>query len=224
MKRIFAVLLAMTLAAALFAGCGAATEEGGETTAAPRTTSAGSPEVTATPEETHGELGPLTKGIFAIYTAGGTYHVKYVGPMAGGGESTDDIYAKGGNLALMAPGEEYNRMIIKEGYYYQVNDDRKAVIKTPLDDIAGYPIPPDTAELRYIGSGRADFKGEELDYDEYYHSAGFQAFYFVKDGVLKGIRHAENGFAFVEVQYLVFEAEVPDSVFDIPANYTVTGD
>ena len=50
----------------------------------------------------------------------------------------------------------------------------------------------------------------------------FQAFYFVKDGVLKGIRHLSDGYS-NDVEYLVFEKDVPDSVFDIPADYTVAG-
>ena len=233
MKRIFAILLAMMLAIALFAGCGTK-DSSGETASQTRTTMAGS--VTVAPKESQppsSELGPLTKDIFAVYTAGGTYHVKYMGPMAGGGTSMDDIYAKGENLAMMAPGEEYNRILIKDEYYYQVNDDKKTVIKTPLEDIAGYPIPPDPTAMRFVGSGKADFKGKELDYDEYYYADGlrpendFQAFYFIKDGVLRGIRHTwevEGGGAKAgtEVEYLVFEAEVHDSVFDIPADYTVT--
>ena len=226
MKRIFATLSAVMLAAALFAGCGTAAED--ETTFAPRTTMAGSgPEVTAAPEAAGG-LGPLTKDIFAIYSEGGTYHVKFVGPMAGGGESTDEVYAKGGNLAMMWPDDpDYNRAVIKGGWCYLMNDDQKAAKKIPLEEFAGYPIPPDLAAMRFVGSGRAEFKGEELDYDEYYYANGlrpendFQAFYFVKDGKLKGFRHAWEGGS-TEVEYLVFEAEAPDSVFDIPADYAVT--
>jgi len=216
MKRIFAILFAMLFASALFGGCG------GETTGTPgRTLRADTATEATTKPQASGELGPLTKDIFAIYTKGGTYHVKYVGPMAGGGLTTDEVYAKGGNLAMMAPGEEYNRIVIKDGWYYQVSDGRKAVIKTPLADIAGYPIPPDTASMNYVGSGKADFMGEELDYDEYSHADGFHAFYFVKDDKLKGIRHAGDNFADVNVEYLIFEKEVPDSVFDVPANYPI---
>jgi len=225
MKRIFAALLAMMLAAALFTACGPAEDE---TTHAPRTTMAGSAsEATAAPEAL-GELGPLTKEIFAVYTAGGTYHVKYVGPMAGGGESTDEVYAKGGSLAMMWPDDpDYNRAVIKDDWCTLVNDDQKTAKKIPLEELAGYPIPPDLAAMRFVGSGRAEFRGEELDYDEYYYANGlrpendFQAFYFVKDGKLKGFRHAWEGGS-TEVEYLVFEAEAPDSVFDIPADYIVT--
>jgi len=209
MKRIPAILLAMLFAMALFTCC---TPKAGDT---------GKPaETTQAPV---GALGALTEGIFGIYTIGGTYHVKYVGEMAGGGLTTTEVYAKGGNLALMWPDDpDYNREIIKDGRCYQVNDNQKTVMNMPLDGIAGCPVPPDTAALRYVGSGKADFQGEELDYDEYSHRDGFQAIYFVKDGVLKGIRNAEDGFADVDVEYLVFEKEVPDSVFEIPADYTVS--
>jgi|GEM_PF-4398476 len=187
-----------------------------------RTLRADTPTETTQKPQASGELGPLTKDVFAVYTEGGTYHVKFVGPMAGGGLTTDEVYAKGGNLALMAPGEEYDRIVIKDGWYYQVSDDRKAVIKTPLADIAGYPIPPNTAYLSYVGSGKADFMGEALDYDEYSHIDGFHAFYFVKGGVLKGVRHTEDGFGDINVEYLTFDKEVPDNVFDVPAEYTVS--
>jgi len=223
MKRIFTILIIAMLSAALFAGCGStdAPNPAEKTTDTPgRTMQAETPAETTLKPQSSGELGALTKDIFAVYTKGGTYHVKYVSPMAGGGRTTDDIYAKGGNLAMLAPDEEVNRFVIKDGWYYQVDDSRKTVIKTPLEDIAGYPIPPDTACLSYTGSGRADFMGEALDYDEYSHIDGFRALYFVKDGKLKGIRHAEDGFGNHDVEYLVFEEEVPDSVFEIPANYT----
>jgi len=219
MKRVFPILLAMTLAAALFAGCGKTTTDAHRTTMA-----ASTPGGAAAPQETQpptGALGPLTKDIFAVYTEGGTYHVKHVGPMAGGGELTEDIYAKGGSLAWMYPDspDDY-RAVIRDGWFYEVNDAQKTARKIPLEEIAGYPVPPDSAALRYVGSGRADFKGEELDYDEYSHAAGFRALYFVKDGVLKGIRYTEDGMADIEWEYLVFEAEAPDSVFGIPADYT----
>jgi len=169
-----------------------------------------------------GKPNGLTEDIFAVYTEGGTYHVKYVGPMAGGGLATTEIYAKGESIAMLWPDDpDYNHEIIKDGYNYRVSDSRKTVVKTPLDDTITWPIPPEFTAMCFVGSGRANFMGEQLDYDEYSHNAGFQAFYFIKDGVLKGIRHAEEGFQTIDVEYLVFEKESPDSVFDIPADYTV---
>ena len=170
-----------------------------------------------------GEPNGLTEDIFAAYTEGGTYHVKYVGPMAGGGLATMEIYAKGESIAMLWPdGPDYNREIIKDGYNYRVSDNRKTVVKTPLDDTITWPIPPEITAMRFVGSGRANFMGEQLDYDEYSHNAGFQAFYFVKDGVLKGIRHTEEGYGDIDVEYLIFEAEVPDDVFDVPIEYKIS--
>jgi len=206
MKRILTILLIMALTAALFAGCGTSDSD-----VARRTTSPGGSAPLTTTQAPASELGALTEDIFAVYTEGGTYHVNYVGPMAGGGLETTEVYAKGGNLAIMCPVDpDFDRIIIKDGYYYQVSDSRKTAIKVPIDDIAGYPIPPDTADLSFVGSGRANFRGEELDYDEYSHIAGFRALYFVKDGMLKGICHAEDGFGDIDVEYLVFEKEAPD--------------
>jgi len=85
------ILLALALAAALFAGCGA-----DESETARRTTSPANSTPHTITKAPAGALGPLTKAIFAIYTKGGTYHVKYVGPMAGGGLTTDEVYAKDG--------------------------------------------------------------------------------------------------------------------------------
>jgi len=218
MKRIFAILLAIALTAALFAGCGAGESE------TSRTTSPGDPAPSKTTQDQAGEFGALTQDIFAVYTEGGTYHVKYVGPMAGGGRATTEVYAKGSDLAIMCPDDpDFDRIVIKGGYFYQVSDSRKIAVKAPIDDTITWPIPPDLSALRFVGSGRTNFKGEELDYDEYNHHAGFRAFYFVKGGVLKGIRHAEEGFPNIDVEYLVFEKEAPDSVFDVPADYTVIG-
>ena len=142
--------------------------------------------------------------------------------MAGGGLTTTEVYAKGGRVAVMWPDDpDYNRVIIKDGWFFQVNDNQKAALQRPIEAFAGYPIPPDLSAMRYVGSGKADFKGKILEYDEYSHRDGFQAFYFVEDGVLKGIRHAEDGFADNDVEYLLFEQEAPDSVFAIPADYTI---
>ncbi|MDR2687254.1 MAG: hypothetical protein LBB75_05835, partial [Oscillospiraceae bacterium] len=92
--------------------------------------------------------------------------------------------------------------------------------KISLDrDNFSYPSPPDLAAMRFIGSGRADLLGEELDYDKY-SAEDYHAFLFVKDGTLKGIRYAADGFT-NDVEYLIMEKEVPDSVFDIPADYAL---
>ena len=224
MKRIFTILMVMILATALFTGC---TKNSGGTDA-PRTTQA--PEITQPPEgpkipqAPNGELGPLTRDILAIYNGGyesGSYHVKFAGE-----ESSNEIYVKGGNIALLfeADDELREHHILKDGYLYTVLDGQKRVTKTALDKAnISYPSPPDFAAMSYIGSGKAEFMGEELDYDEYYqHNLKHRELFFVKDGTLAGIRYDVGGFT-NDVDYLVFEKEVPDSVFDIPADYTVVG-
>ncbi|MCL2300199.1 MAG: hypothetical protein FWC27_08665 [Firmicutes bacterium] len=198
---------------------------GGETRHTPgRTMRADTPtEASVNSQAPAGALGALTRDIFAVYTEGGTYHVKYVEPMAGGGFATTEVYAKDGMLTILCPDDpDIDRIVLKDGYFYQVSDSRKTAIKAPIDEIGGYPIPPNLAELSFVGSGKAVFNGEELDYDEYRHQDGFRALYFVKDGKLKRIRHAGDDFAAFDVEYLVFEAQAPDSVFDIPAAYKIS--
>lgn len=209
-RKVSLPILALCLGCMALLACCATTEPPGETTN------------TAQVQQHTDELGPLTKDILTSYNSG-NYHVKYEGEMAGGGRATTEVFAKDGNLALMCPEDDFNREIIKNGFFYRVNDSQKQVAVMSLDEAnPSPPVPPDISALRYVGSGTAEFMGEKLDCDEYSHTAGYQAIYFVKDGTLKGIRHVSDGFA-IDVKYLIFEAQAPDSAFDIPTDYEIIG-
>jgi hypothetical protein len=227
MKRIFAILLPMLLAAAMFAGCTAKEESN-----APRTTQA--PAVVQTtqapemPQVPNGAVGALTREIAGIFKSG-TYHEKILVRLDEG-DMVNETYFKGyfedGPFAMMqdpydGPPSHYVR---KDGYLYEWRGNEKQVTKVSLD-VANfsYSGPPEFDAMSYIGTGKAVFLGEELAYDEYFHhNRNRQEFYFVKDGTLKGVRYVADGAA-NDVEFLVFEAAVPDSVFDIPADYTVVG-
>jgi hypothetical protein len=243
MKRILAILLSCFLATALFASCtieesinptstasgSAAPETTGEMKStsgvvseasdATEATSSTSPETSAKTKAA-GE-GTLTKDILDIYS-GGKYHLKYKMKTAAG-DTAADTYIKGDKMATeMVIAGIATRTVISDGFAYLIMDAAKMVVKSAYDSAnAAASGVADPSNMRFAGSGKEEFAGESLDYEQY-DSNGVQTYYFVKDGGLKGIRTVNRGVT-TDMEILSIDKKVPAGVFDIPADYTIMG-
>ena len=162
----------------------------------------------------------LTKNIFSTLTSG-TYHMKLKG-ISGEMEGFEiEMYAKGGVTAMLMNTEGMNiRAVTKSGKTYSVVDDWQMVFVNKADPDSEMPFANSIPQLIYVGEGSEVFYGKNCKYEEYKNDEGMQFFYYVDNGVFKGIRTVENG-TITSVEVLVFDQNVPDSVFDIPANYEV---
>ena len=163
----------------------------------------------------HGERGALTGGIFSILESD-TYHIKVDDLMGMGIE----IYGKYGMTAIISniEGVDY-RMVTRDGKVYVIMDAYEMIMVSDAEDeeemMAGLSS---LSNMVYVGEGVGEFNGAACPYDEYTDPDGDQYFYFVDGGVLRGIRTVIFG-EMSDMAVTVFDQEVPDYVFDIPANY-----
>ena len=166
----------------------------------------------------NGETGSLTAGIFNIMKSG-TYHMIMKSEYA-----EIDIYAKNGMMAELMNMEEIDyRIVIRDGKYYTIMDEYEMVMVAEASPDDSYvPGASEASNLIYIGEGSGEFNGKVYKYDEYADEidGDYFYYYFVDGGDLKGIRTVMYGVP-SDIEILAFDKNVPDSVFDIPANYYI---
>jgi len=150
--------------------------------------------------------------------SGGTYHMK--AKMVGGGvETTMEMYMKGDKWATLTEmGGMSNKMILKDHKMYIVNNEAKTVMvsnTTPsLEKRSGI----ETDGMTLTGSGKAEFNGKNLPYEEYSNNMGSKVQYFLDGDKLAGIRNINDEMS-IDIVILVLDQNVPDSIFDVPGNY-----
>ena len=149
----------------------------------------------------------------------GTYHMK--AKMLGSGmESTVETYMKDGICAIVTEMQGISgKMILKDNKLYIINDETKMVMvskTTPASKTIESGIK--TAGMTHTGSGKAEFAGKNLPYDEYSNKEGNKAQYFLDGGKLAGIRTINDEMS-IDIIILVLDQDVPDKVFDVPSSY-----
>ena len=159
-------------------------------------------------------LGNLTKNIFEIAKSG-TYRMEI--SITGEGINSDyAIYAKDGMFAV----DMGMRMIYKDGKSYIVMDSFEAVMvgnEEPDEDMTRFL--PEESTLTYIDEGSGEFMGKTYKYDEYLNDKGTKMYFYVDGDVFKGIHTVDADGSLTDMEILAFDQNVPDSVFEIPANY-----
>ncbi|MDR0531339.1 MAG: hypothetical protein LBG83_04655 [Oscillospiraceae bacterium] len=212
MKRILAIALSFLLSAALFAGCGQIIgEKGGDTTTS-NTESLGTPNATSAEAA---QSGQLSKNIIEAF-ASGNYHYKMTQKNEGG-ETVIEVWKKDGKEATdVVMGAFKSSTIKKDGKVYVIDEDKKSYTVTTDHTPPGSGI-IDAANT-FKNTGKAEFNGTELAYDEY-EGEGGTVMIFVENDALKGIRTVINGVTEDKV-YDAYDTDVPDSVFELPADYT----
>jgi nitrogen fixation-related uncharacterized protein len=171
---------------------------------------------TAAPPEN--KTGRLSDSVFSI-TGSGTYHIKM--KMDYG---SYEIHAKNGMMSQiidMESAETEYRMIFRDGKCYTVMDSYKMIsVGEASPDQSYVPGFSEMPNLVYIGEGSGEFNGKTYKYDEYAdeEDGDYFYYYFFDGAVLVGIRTI---FYRVPADIIIsaFDQDVPDSVFDIPADY-----
>ena len=160
--------------------------------------------------------GNLTKNIFEIAKSG-TYRMEF----SIIGENINDNYAEYAKDGMFAI-DMGMRTIYKDGKSYLVMDDFEIVMvedAEPDEEITGFL--PEESTLTYIGEGSGEFKGKTYKYDEYLNEKGLTVYFYVDDGVFKGIQTIEADGSLTDMEIIAFDQNVPDSVFEIPAHYEI---
>ena len=166
----------------------------------------------------------LSGDVFNTF-AGGVYHIK-TRTVSGGSETITEMYAKNGmTCILMNAGGESMRMITKDNKSYMIYDDQKMYMVNDIPPSTGESKSKDatnTTGLVYVGGGLAEFFGKTHKYDEYRNdnAPGMKFFYFVDNGAFIGTRIIMEDGGVTDTEYLIFDKNVPDSVFEIPSDYT----
>jgi hypothetical protein len=161
-------------------------------------------------------LGNLTKNIFEIAKSG-TYRMEF----SIIGENINDNYAEYAKDGMFAI-DIGMRTIYKDGKSYLIMDAFEIVMAEdaePDEEIERFL--PEESTLTYIGEGSGEFKGKTYKYDEYLNDKGLTMYFYVDDGVFKGIQTIEANGSLTDMEIIAFDQNVPDSVFEIPAHYEI---
>ena len=67
-------------------------------------------------------------------------------------------------------------------------------------------------------SGKSEFDGKLLPYEEYTNEDGFKTQYFLSGDSLAGVRSVGSDFV-SEMVILELDQNIPDEIFEIPAGY-----
>ena len=152
----------------------------------------------------------------------GTYHMK-AKVIDSNAEATMEMFVKKDLTAMniQAQGQKM-RMVMRDNKMHMIDDEQKMVMIMPMSMQAvgnAASAKVDTEVMRYVGSGKANFHGKNLPYDEYSIDGGGKSQLFVDGSKLAGVRNISNG-TVIDVVVLELDQNVPDSVFQIPAGYT----
>ena len=172
------------------------------------------------------ETGALTKDFFEIIHSD-EYHIMVNMMTSASGQDMDfsfqmayDVYAKDGMLAVLINFLGIMRTVYIDGTRYEMYDDYKVMsISEDLED--SYIVTTRLDQLTYVGEESGEFLGDTYQYDEFTHRDGTVFRYYVDVGMLKGIQTIDPDGSIVYTEILVFDNDVPDSVFEIPSDYEI---
>jgi predicted small lipoprotein YifL len=171
-----------------------------------------------TPAGTPGDV-KVADTFFNMFS-GGTYHMKSK-VVAEGMEVTTEQFFKNGMVAsMMEVDGNAVRTVIRDDKMHMIYDTEKMVMimAVPAQLSSGEAAAMETDGMSYSGSGTAEFSGKTLPYDEYNITGGGKTQFFVDGNKLAGMRTISAGQE-VDVVILELNQTVPDSVFEIPADY-----
>ncbi|MCL1983119.1 MAG: hypothetical protein FWG53_08570 [Clostridiales bacterium] len=235
--KIFALLMAILLMAALLPGCGGNGNSGDGSDSGGGVTD-GNNMVSNDDEESNYGLGDddiLTdevadgeesdvqvSGVFFDTFKSGNYHMKFKIAGPEGGSAITEQYRKGDSMAMiMTQGTQSIKMIYIDEKAYMIDDVNKMVIVQNVTkdfylDSGGV----ETTGMEYSGSGTAEFAGSTLPYEEYGKEDGSKIQYFLRGNTLAGIRTVRGGVT-ADMEVLALDTVVPADIFDLPADYQI---
>jgi hypothetical protein len=210
MKKIISITLILMLTL-IVAACGG----GSSNTPAP-----GNPpnQQSTTPANPSGSK--VADNFFNMFGSG-NYHMKAL-IVADGVEVETEQYFKNGMMAVIIEIDGTSmRTVTINDKMYMIDDETKTVMVMPvaMGATGGETPAIDTDGMVYSTSGTGEFHGKNLPYDEYTVRVGGKAQFFVDGSKLAGIRSIDRGTQ-ADIVILEFGQNVPDRMFEIPANYT----
>jgi len=152
-----------------------------------------------------------------------SYHIE-LKIVVGGVEIQMEKYEKKGMIAATTKAKDVTmRIIMRDNKTYMIDDSKKTVLVMPelmqaLADMVKTTA-VNTKRMRYVGSGKANFQGKNLPYEEYRIDNRGKSQFFVDGKKITGIRNI-SGSEVAEVVILALNKYVSDSVFQIPDDYT----
>jgi hypothetical protein len=218
MKKFTAVLLASLLLGVLLIGCGR-----NEQPTNPDNNDVQTESNTGDSSDTAAPAQRLSQPYVDIMTSG-TFFMKYrVNQEVSGTiiDASGEMAVDGENLAMVTEvmGMQIT-IIIKDGTSYMLDHTNKTALSMGSGALPTQQENEMPHEFTYKGSGTGDLKGTTYPYEEYTTESGSIKFFF--DGTrLAGF---EIVFGDHTIQYEVseFSGTVPEGMFEIPADYTVT--
>lgn len=216
MKKIMTILFSAIFAAGIFAGCSGGTTDGTKDEA----------EKGKSQTETGSDLLSTS---FADIMKTGKYLMHFKTTVTSDNQNvTSDIIqaVDGGSMSMVTnTGEMSMHMIQKDKTVYVLNDDAKTYYKIAMDDtntsgttasVEDQKI--DTTGITYVGKGRAELNGKEMDYEEYKTDQGTIRYYF-DGGKLKAIVFKSDDLESV-MEIIELSDKVTADMFEIPKGYT----
>jgi len=185
--------------------------------------------------DNNNNVGILTQNLFQEVNSG-IYHMKMKamsGEMSEVGEI--EVYCKNNMTAMIVESEGIKiRIVAKDGKGYTIMDELQMIFVSDMsleeaadevsimgDDsnITSKMARAIQTNIKYVGEGSGDFHGKTYRYDEYKDTDGSQIFYYMDGSNLKGIRTVSADGEIIDVEIILFDQNVPDSVFDLPDDY-----
>jgi hypothetical protein len=133
-------------------------------------------------------------------------------------EGEIEVYVKDEKISTTTKIEdEVSRMLILGNRTYIIMDEDKLMnmIDVVVTEDTGAI---ETGNLIKKGTGKGEFDGRELPYDEYLDNNGSKVRFFVENEELVGIRTIDDGIT-TDMIIEVFDQNIPDNIFDIPKDY-----
>lgn len=217
MKRTVLILVTFVLAVLLLAGCGNSKKTDSDE---------GAPAASGGNGAASGISERLSKATVDVF-AGGKYYMKFRTTAGNSGENSAAImetYVKDDMVANKVQTEGMlMHTVMRDGKIYTIIHEQKMVMETDIPATSRQNAGVvETEGIVYTGSGKGDFAGRTLSYEEYSiaQENGAMRYYF--DGKeLAGMQTLSGGAVMSEIEIMEISSDVPGDVFIIPSDYTL---
>jgi hypothetical protein len=219
MKKIMTILYATIFAAGILAGCSGNTTNNTTNT----TDSSGTSQTETKSDLLSSSYADIMKSgkYFMHYTTDTKVEEKTI-------KSETEMAVDGSNILMKTTADEINtHMIIKDKTLYVLNDTEKNYYKMTITDTGSGTTSSvkdekiDTSGITYVGKGKAELNGKEMDYEEYKTDNGTIRYYFDNKKLYAVVIKSDD----METTMVIIELsnKVAADMFEIPTGYTEGG-
>jgi len=219
MKKIIMILYAAIFAAGILAGCSGNTANNTANTTGSNGTSQ---------TETKSDLLSTS---YADIMKSGKYFMHYTTDTTVEGKtikSETEMAVDGSNIFMKTIADGINtHMIVKDKTLYVFNDAEKTYYKMTITNTGSGTTSSvkdekiDTSGITYVGKGKAELNGKEMDYEEYKTDKGTIRYYFDNKKLYAIVIKFDD----IETTMVIVELsdKVTADMFEIPTGYTEGG-